>query len=252
MHVVGPVGMKLSHLSATACGLGLYAKIDADFEKVFLESVAELDLSPNRAPMDVSSLPESMGILIPPHLRAARARAEWLANEIRHATRERRDELCRAIQAIRCRELTAPQMIVFGLRCSIKYGPVAGDMIADKSNTTQIVCLHPHCSSWGKWKVARAVQKTSVGALSECLRIVDNDSSRFDPEVSDWLLGDRATEIYQFADSADIQPVLTGIEQLGLPHDTLITDEKETVFALKPAYAGSFMELTSGLIPISD
>lgn len=235
---------------ALSQALNIYANGSSTFKR----RIEELKLNFNFSEGEILSTEynfERDNPLIPPNEISAQKRLNWLIAQIINHNISNRDECLNSLFSTNILEREDPKLMFFGLRASVRYGPVAGDMIADKKSISQYIILHTICGDCTKYEISKIVHDASVGALYESVESANFDFSELDPEVLEWFVGKRNLQMFIANSDTDYNSVINKVNKFNIPSYRLSKEGIYDLIALKPAYGGSYEPIINKLEAIS-
>ena len=196
-----------NYFYSLSLGLRIFAEANKEFN-TFLQSIRENFGEYKYSFVENEEFTNGVRLLIPPHLIAAKMRLEWLIKNMKTQKNNVTETLANILFSECPAVFVAPKSPIWGLKYTRKYGPAFGDMISDRTTTTQVVLLHSSCNNWKKFELAKAIHYVGTGVLSECFKKANYSFENLEPEVSDWLLGDREIEVYIVNDDNQFREAL--------------------------------------------
>jgi len=181
----------LAHKDYLAFSLTSYARRNERFKKE-LERLVSIFLPKKET--EVVDYAGNIEIILPKDEQTATKRALWLINNNSESAKD----------ILRSAAETEPKAIVVGIVGVAIPGPTLGYM--KKFNKMSVIVSD---QKTGRDKtIARAV----ADLILKAIRQANNDLSKIEPEMGDWLFGDKEIEIYSAKNTDSIKRDLNGLK----------------------------------------
>lgn len=228
----------VTYSEALAVSLVLFARKDKDFSSILKKLVHKLS-NISSVKSQLRSI-DGVEILIPQDINTAMRRAEWLVGKI--VENAPRRGLWRASRVLTSwageKELESPKQIVIGITIGIIPGLTLGNI---RRKVTMKIIIRCDLAERTDCNVMHMVNKASCGIVERAIRTARGHAGKLEPEVSDWLFGDKEMSFYS-ADEKTLHKVGKELSRLDIPHIEVEDGGGMAVLAVSPAVNSEYIE----------
>jgi hypothetical protein len=227
------VKVENNYFGSIVSALIQYARYDEKFRQDFKELILK-NIKLKKIGVETMQYSQS-AIQMPENRITAQARALWLIKN--------KDLIPESVQIMLSSwalvgENTAPQQLLVGFVGVAIPGPTLG-LISKKKKITMIMK-----KSALKLKTARLIEKTttlSLDIVSQALARTDGETTKLDPDTSDWFFGERGLKLYE-AEDEEFEKIKKEVRTAKIINSISEIEGKEAILAISPSLNKNYLK----------
>lgn len=234
---------------ALAISLLLYSDKDPNFSKKLQRVILKITDSYGEVESE-HEFSSSIDILIPKNAQLALRRSEWLVERIEEKSLPGYARAASILtQWAKDKPLEEPKSLIIGfIGLAIPFIDLGK---ARKNKDPMTIIFRGDLNFKAGKDFMHKVTQASHGAIINALNMVGGSMSKLEPEIGDWLFGERRLAFYA-ADKQKMIAIEQELKNLNVVYDSVYLEDELEVLSVTPSANNFYQELRWQLEPLNE